>query len=102
MPNISGKPSSHFRISNRHTTNQWGILQGIYRVGPLARLNLVAACGTPQADAELEYFRELDFQSSFHYHYARLIEILYGFEKIDELLHTEDILSDRVRPCPTQ
>jgi NAD-reducing hydrogenase large subunit len=39
----------------------------------------------------------LDFQSSFHYHYARLIEILYGFEKIDELLHHEDILSDRVR-----
>src|SRR5690606_37167533 len=34
---------------------------------------------------------------SFHYHYARLVEILYGFEKIDELLHDEDILSDRVR-----
>jgi NAD-reducing hydrogenase large subunit len=74
-----------------------GYPDGIYRVGPLARLNIVAECGTPLADEELRYFRQLDFQSSFHYHYARLIEILYGFEKIDELLHHADILSDRVR-----
>jgi NAD-reducing hydrogenase large subunit len=74
-----------------------GYPEGIYRVGPLARLNIVSACGTPHADAELAYFRQLDYQSSFHYHYARLIEILYCFEKIDELLHGADILSDRVR-----
>lgn len=74
-----------------------GYPQGIYRVGPLARLNIVSSCGTPRADEELKYFRQLDYQSSFHYHYARLIEILYGFEKIGELLHDEAILSDRVR-----
>ncbi|MBZ0285516.1 MAG: Ni/Fe hydrogenase subunit alpha [Anaerolineae bacterium] len=74
-----------------------GYPDGIYRVGPLARLNIISSCGTPRADIEMEYFRRLDYQSSFHYHYARLIEILYGFEKIDELLHDEDILSDRVR-----
>ncbi len=74
-----------------------GYPDGIYRVGPLARLNIVSALGTPRADAEMDYFRTLDHQSSFHYHYARLIEILYGFEKIHELLMTEDILSDRVR-----
>jgi NAD-reducing hydrogenase large subunit len=74
-----------------------GYPDGIYRVGPLARLNIVESCGTPRADAELDFFRRLDYQSSFHYHYARLIEILYGFEKIDQLLHDEDILSDRVR-----
>ncbi len=74
-----------------------GYPAGIYRVGPLARLNLVKSCGTPRADEALGYFRTLDSQSSFHYHYARLIEILYCFEKIDELLHTPDILSDRVR-----
>lgn len=74
-----------------------GYPQGIYRVGPLARLNIVSSCGTPRADAELEYFRQLEYQSSFHYHYARLIEILYGFEKISQLLDDEDILSDRVR-----
>lgn len=74
-----------------------GYPAGIYRVGPLARLNLVKSCGTPRADEALAHFRTLDSQSSFHYHYARLIEILYCFEKIDELLHTPDILSDRVR-----
>jgi NAD-reducing hydrogenase large subunit len=74
-----------------------GYPAGMYRVGPLARLNIVKTCGTPRADGELDYFRQLDYQSSFHYHYARLIEILYGFEKIEELLHDADILSDRVR-----
>lgn len=74
-----------------------GYPAGIYRVGPLARLNIVKTCGTPYADEALEQFREVDMQSSFHYHYARLIEILYCFEKIDELLHTPDILSTRVR-----
>jgi NAD-reducing hydrogenase large subunit len=74
-----------------------GYPTGTYRVGPLARLSLVKSCGTPCADEELAYFRTLDSQSSFHYHYARLIEILYCWEKINELLHTPDILSDRVR-----
>jgi NAD-reducing hydrogenase large subunit len=74
-----------------------GYPAGVYRVGPLARLNLVKTCGTSRADEALHDFRKLNSQSSFHYHYARLIEILYCFEKIDELLHTPDILSDRVR-----
>jgi NAD-reducing hydrogenase large subunit len=74
-----------------------GYPAGVYRVGPLARLNLVKSCGTPRADEALDAFRGLNSQSSFHYHYARLIEILYCFEKIGELLHTPDILSDRVR-----
>jgi NAD-reducing hydrogenase large subunit len=74
-----------------------GYPEGVYRVGPLARLNLVKSCGTDRADEALADFRTLDSQSSFHYHYARLIEILYCFEKIDELLHTPDILSERVR-----
>ena len=75
-----------------------GYPAGIYRVGPLPRLNLVQTCGTPHADEALEAFRQLEHpQSSFHYHYARLIEILYAFEKINDLLHSSDILSDRVR-----
>jgi NAD-reducing hydrogenase large subunit len=74
-----------------------GYPAGVYRVGPLARLNIVTSCGTPRADEELPFFRTLDSQSSFNYHYARLIEILYCFEKIEALLNTPDILSDRVR-----
>jgi NAD-reducing hydrogenase large subunit len=77
-----------------------GYPDGIYRVGPLARLNIVSRCGTPEADAELEEFRTGiadSVQSSFHFHYARLIEILFAIERIRELLSDPDILNPRVR-----
>ena len=77
-----------------------GYPQGIYRVGPLARLNIVDHCGTPVADQEWAEFRDMHrgpILSSFHYHYARLIEIIYGIERIGQLLADPDILSDRVR-----
>ena len=74
-----------------------GYPDGIYRVGPLARLNIAQRCGTPLADVELEAFRAVDRNSSFHYHYARLIEILYCMEQIEHLLNQPDILSDHVR-----
>ncbi|HET6439864.1 MAG TPA: Ni/Fe hydrogenase subunit alpha [Anaeromyxobacter sp.] len=73
---------------------------GVYRVGPLARLNVCTRCGTPRADEELAEFRQLGrgaVLSSFHYHYARLIEILYGIEKIAQLLAEPDILSEDVQ-----
>jgi NAD-reducing hydrogenase large subunit len=35
--------------------------------------------------------------SSFYYHYARLIEILFAVERIEVLLNSEDILSTHVR-----
>ncbi|HTD16523.1 MAG TPA: Ni/Fe hydrogenase subunit alpha, partial [Chthoniobacterales bacterium] len=57
-----------------------GYPDGVYRVGPLARLNIVDRCGTPKADAEWTEFRALRrgvILSSFHQHYARLVEILY-------------------------
>jgi len=77
-----------------------GYPDGMYRVGPLARLNMVDRCGTPLADQELAEYRQLDpleRQSSFHYHYTRLIEILYGVEKIEELLNAPDILDVHVQ-----
>jgi NAD-reducing hydrogenase large subunit len=74
-----------------------GYPDGIYRVGPLARLNIVKSCGTPLADEELVEFKKQDRNSSFHYHYARLIDILYGIEMIERLLNEPDILSPHVR-----
>jgi NAD-reducing hydrogenase large subunit len=77
-----------------------GFPQGIYRVGPLARLNVAARCGTPQADAEfVEYHQRFGkvVQSSFHFHYARLIEIIYALERMDALLNTPSILDRHVR-----
>lgn len=74
-----------------------GYPNGMYRVGPLARLNIAERCGTPLADTELIGFRHVNRQSSFHYHYARLIEILHCMEYIERLLKEPDILSDHVR-----
>jgi NAD-reducing hydrogenase large subunit len=77
-----------------------GYPDGIYRVGPLARLNVASHCGTPLADEELKDFKALGengiVQSTFHYHYARLIEILFCLEGVKEILEDPDILSERV------
>lgn len=73
---------------------------GIYRVGPLARLNICTRIGTPLADRELQEFRDRGngtVTSSFFYHYARLIEILAAIEKIEQLLDDPDLLSTRLR-----
>lgn len=77
-----------------------GYPAGIYRVGPLARLNVADRCGTNRADNELVEFRQLQsgaVTSSFHYHFARLIEIVYGIEMIQRLLESPDILDTHVR-----
>jgi NAD-reducing hydrogenase large subunit len=77
-----------------------GYPEGAYRVGPLARLNVVSHCGTPLADEELKQFKKLGkngvVQSTFHYHYARLIELLFCIETAKNLLKDPEILSERV------
>ena len=77
-----------------------GYPDGLYRVGPLARLNVADRMGTPRADAELEEYRRRLGRvpaSSFHYHHARLVEILHCLERLEALLRGPDILSPRVR-----
>jgi NAD-reducing hydrogenase large subunit len=75
------------------------IERGMYRVGPLARLNICTRIGTPLADRELQEFRSHGqgaVTSSFFYHYARLIEILAAIEQIEILLDDPEILSTEV------
>ena len=77
-----------------------GFPDGIFRVGPLARLNIVARCGTEAADIEFaEYHQRFGkvVQSSFHFHYARLIEIIYCIERMEVLLNDPSILDRHVR-----
>jgi NAD-reducing hydrogenase large subunit len=77
-----------------------GYPDGIYRVGPLARLNVCNRIGMEGADRELQELRDRTNgipTSSFLYHYARLIEILACLEKIQELVDDPDILSPRCR-----
>ena len=75
-------------------------IEGVYRVGPLARLNAADRCGTPCADRELADFRQRygkPAHSAFLYHHARLIEIIYALERIEALLADEHILDEHVR-----
>ena len=77
-----------------------GYPEGIYRVGPLARLNIIDRTGTPRAEEEWVEYRALRRQanlSNFHNHYARLIEILYAIERIEQLLNNPEITSSHVR-----
>ena len=77
-----------------------GYPDGSYRVGPLARLNIVKSMGTPLAEKELAEFKQLGkgpVESSFHYHHARLIEVLYGIEMIERILTDPLILDKHVR-----
>ncbi len=78
----------------------FGYPEGSYRGGPLARLNIAKSMGTPLADAELRQFKQLEngpVRSSFHYHYARLIDMLYGVEKIEHILNDPNILDKHIR-----
>src|SRR6185436_11970625 len=73
-----------------------GYPDGAYRVGPLARLNVINRISTPRAHREFQeweaYIRE-PRHSSFYYHWARLIEILYALERMQQLLEDPDITS---------
>ena len=73
---------------------------GTYRVGPLARLNVCTTMGVPAGDAALAEFRERAggvANSSFFYHYARLIEILSATEHMQRLLDDPEITDQKVR-----
>jgi NAD-reducing hydrogenase large subunit len=79
-----------------------GFPDGMYRVGPLARLNVAEQMGTPKADAELKKFKKLGrgrsaVTSSFLYHYARLIEILACIERVEAAMDDADLLSEELR-----
>ena len=77
-----------------------GYPEGIYRVGPLARLNGCERIGTPWADAELADLRQRCGRvalSSFVYHQARLVEIAACLEAIESLLHDPELQDPHVR-----
>lgn len=77
-----------------------GYPDGVYRVGPAARLNMAQQCGTPLANQALSEFRITHGNvtlSSFHNHYARLIELVYAIERIEQIVSQSQILDTDVR-----
>ena len=80
-----------------------GYPAGIYRVGPLARLNIAKRMDVPRADAELYQFKKHAptpggaVTASFLYHYARLIEILAALEYVERYMTDPELSSDWLR-----
>jgi NAD-reducing hydrogenase large subunit len=74
---------------------------GVYRVGPLGRLNTADKIDTPLAQEEFLKFKALNsgkpVENSLYYHYARLIETLFAAEKVRVLLDDPDILSTDIQ-----
>jgi NAD-reducing hydrogenase large subunit len=74
---------------------------GVYRVGPLGRLNAATRMATPLAQKEYEVFHQLRggkvIEGTLYYHYARLIEDLYAVEWARHLLEDPQILSRDIR-----
>jgi F420-non-reducing hydrogenase large subunit len=77
---------------------------GLYRVGPLGRLNAAEGMATPLAQAEYEFMYKTlggkPVHSTLAYHWARLIELLYAAERAVELVKDPEITSTNVRNKP--
>jgi F420-non-reducing hydrogenase large subunit len=77
---------------------------GIYRVGPLGRLNAADGMATPLAQEEYERMYETfsgkPVHSTLAFHWARLIELLYAAERCLELSRDKEITSKDVRRKP--
>ncbi len=77
---------------------------GVFRVGPLGRLNASEGMATPLAQQELERMYETLGGKPVHhtlvFHWARLIELLYAAERALELCRDEEITSKEVRNEP--
>jgi F420-non-reducing hydrogenase large subunit len=78
---------------------------GVYRVSPLARLNVADGMATPLAQAEYEkMYKTLGgkpVHATLAFHWARLIELLYAAEHLLELCQDSEITSPDVRTIPT-
>jgi len=78
---------------------------GIYRVAPLARLNVADGMATPLAQAEYEkMFSTLGgkpVHATLAFHWARLVELMYASERLLELCRDTEITSPDVRTIPT-
>ncbi len=73
---------------------------GVYRVGPLGRLNTCDKIDTPLAHEEWLTYRKINngkpvFQT-LYYHYARLIETLFAAERVRELLDDPDLMGNDI------
>ncbi|HTN53913.1 MAG TPA: Ni/Fe hydrogenase subunit alpha [Anaeromyxobacter sp.] len=80
-----------------------GAGSGLYRVGPLARLNVARAMATPRAEAERQrLFEALGWPAhqTLAFHWARLVEALQAAEMVQLLAGDPDLDGTEVRSVP--
>ncbi len=83
-----------------------GVESGVFSVAPLARLNASDGMTTPEAQKLYdEYFKTFGGKPVHHTlanHYARVVEMVYAAERINELLADPEITSTDIRTIPTK
>jgi F420-non-reducing hydrogenase large subunit len=79
---------------------------GVYRVAPLARLNVSDGMATPLAQAEYERMYDTlggkPAHNTLAYHWARLVEVMYAAERMNELADDPELTSYKVRSIPSK
>jgi NAD-reducing hydrogenase large subunit len=95
-----GEASESYSFMKNPYYEPFGYPHGHYRVGPLARLNVAKFAGTARADHELREFKQRGHGAvceSFHYHLARLIEMVYCVERIEELMDDPELFGEDIQ-----
>lgn len=103
------EPWSYMKFTFLKQRGWKGFVEGpdtsIYSVAPLARLNAADGMATPRAqEAYEEYFRTLGGKPVHHTlanHWARVVEMVFAAERIDQLVNDPEITNSDVRRIPT-
>ncbi len=99
------EPWTYIRLTHLRKLGWNGLIEGegtsLYRVGPLARLNVASGMATPLAQREYEeMFDRLGGKPSHHtlaYHWARLIEALQAAEDMQRIANEPLLTSKDIR-----
>jgi F420-non-reducing hydrogenase large subunit len=82
-----------------------GADSGIYAVAPLARLNVASGMATPLAQQAYEKMYEVLGGKPVHHtlgnHWARVIELLYATERLQEIAADPVLVDPNIRTLPT-
>jgi F420-non-reducing hydrogenase large subunit len=74
---------------------------GVYRVAPMARLNVAEGMATPLANREYDRLYGTigakPVHSTLAMHWARLVEVLYAAERLTQLSKTAELTSPEIR-----
>ena len=81
-----------------------GATSGVYRVGPLGRLNVAERMATPGAQAAYEKMFDTlggrPCHATLAFHWARLVELLYAAERLLALASDPAVADPNVRTLP--